>query len=349
VVQDDVARAIANEIKIKLTPQEQVRLGSTRPVNPEAYEAYLKGRYHWSKRTPQGIKTAIEYFQRAIERDKTYALAYAALADCYHVPANPLPPKEKMPKARAAAMKALELDNTLAEAHTSLARVQYVYDWDWSGAEKEFKRAIELNPHYAPAHEWYGGYLVATGRIQEAIAERRRALELDPLSLPVNFELALAFYQARNYDQAIDQFRKTLELDPNFPPVHNYLPAAYEQKGMYEEAIARFQKAIAVGTDQPAFAIAGLGHVLAVSGRKAEAQRMRAELQRLSEQSYIPADDFALIYVGLGNRDKAFAWLNRAYEEHSFGLAFLKVEPRFDPLRSDARFQDLLRRMGLPP
>jgi tetratricopeptide (TPR) repeat protein len=159
----------------------------------------------------------------------------------------------------------------------------------------------------------------------------------------------LAFYQARNYDQAIDQFRKTLELDPNFPPVHNYLPAAYEQKGMYEEAIARFQKAIAVGTDQPAFAIAGLGHVLAVSGRKAEAQRMRAELQRLSEQSYIPADDFALIYVGLGNRDKAFAWLNRAYEEHSFGLAFLKVEPRFDPLRSDARFQDLLRRMGLPP
>src|SRR5262249_47461989 len=206
---------------------------------------------------------------------------------------------------------ALELDNTLAEAHTSLARVLYVYDWDWSGAEKEFKHAIELNPHYAPAHEWYGGYLVATGNLQEAIAERKRGLELDPLSLIVNFELALSFYQARNYDQAIDQFRKTLELDPNFAPVHNYLPAAYEQKGVYGEAITSFQKAIAVRTDQPAFPIAGLGHVYAVSGRRAEAQRMLAELQRLSEQSYVAADDFALIYVGLGDRDKAFTWLNK--------------------------------------
>ena len=211
-------------------------------------------------------------------------------------------------------------------------------------------KQIELNPRYAPAHQFYGSYLQATGRLQEAMAEEKRAQELDPLSPISNFEVALAFYQARNYDQAIDQFQKTLELDPNFPPPNTYLPAAYEQKGMYEEAIAGFQKAITVtkGTDN-ALSIAGLGHVYAVSGRKAEARRMLAELQGLSEQSYVSAYNFALIYTGLGERDKAFAWLNKAYQEHSFNVAFLKVEPRFDPLRSDPRFSDLLRGMGLPP
>ncbi len=216
-----------------MRPQEKVQLASVRPVSPAAYEAYLKGRYHWNKRTPEGIKTAIEYFQESIEKDPNYALAYAGLADCYVVAVNPSPPKEEMPKAKAAATKALQLDDTLAEAHTSLAAVLARYDWDWPGAEKEFKRAIELNPRYAVAHEWYAAwYLVPMGRLQEAIAEEKRAQELDPVSLIINFELGIVLHYAREYDQAIEQFRKTLELNPNFPQAQTYVAVAYGQKGM---------------------------------------------------------------------------------------------------------------------
>jgi len=254
-----------------------------------------------------------------------------------------------MPKAKAAAMRALELDEMLAEAHTSLARVLAVYDWDWTGAEKEFKRAIELNPRYAIAHQWYGGYLEVTGHPNEAIAERKLALELDPLSLIINFELGLEFYYAHDYDQAIKQFQKTLELDPNFPPVHQFLPAAYEQKGRYDEAIAEFQKAPPVkGGSEWSFSMAGLGHVYAVSGQKREARTVLDELKQLSEQQYMPATSIALIYAGLGEKDQAFAWLEKAYEEHSFQMQWLKVEPRWDSLRSDPRFADLVRRIGLP-
>lgn len=253
-----------------------------------------------------------------------------------------------MPLAKAASMKALQLDDTLVEAHTSLARVLFVYDWDWPAAEKEFKRAIELNPRYAPAHQWYGGYLSATGRFREADAEKKRALELEPLSLVINFEAGLAFYFSRSYDQAIDQFQKTLELDANFPPPHTFLAASYEQKGMFEEAITAFQRAIAVAQGPAkALAMAGLGHVYAVSGRKTEARTILAELQRLSEHSHVPATDTALIYAGLGDKDKTFAWLDLAYEEHAFTLSNLKVDPRFDPLHSDPRFNELLRRIGL--
>ncbi|HEV2021462.1 MAG TPA: protein kinase [Terriglobales bacterium] len=348
-VQEDIAREITDKLRLRLEGEEEKRLTKHFTENTEAYQLYLKGRYYWNKRTPDGIQKAIEYFQEAIEKDPSYALAYAGLADCYHVPANPLPPRERMPRAKAAAMRALQLDDTLVEAHTALARVLFVYDWDWSAAEKEFKRAIELNPRYAPAHQWYGGYLSATGRLREGDAEEKRAQELEPLSLVNNFGVALAFYYSRNYGQAIDQFQKTLELDPNFPPPHTYLPAAYEQKGMFEEAITGFQRAITVtkGADK-ILAMASLGHVYAVSGRKTEARKILAELQRLSEHSYVPAHDVALVYAGLGERDKAFAWLDKAYEEHSFNLSNLKVEPRFDPLRSDPRFADLLRRIGLP-
>jgi len=253
-----------------------------------------------------------------------------------------------MPKAKAAEMKALELDDTLAEAHTSLARVLTVYDWDWTSAEKEFKRAIDLNPRYATAHQWYGTHFEAMGRLNEAIAEEKRAQELDPLSLIINFELGLAFYYAREYDQAIEQFQKTLELDPNFPPVYSFLPAAYEQKGMYTEAIAGFQKgmALAAGTEW-SFSTCGLGHLYGVSGKKDEARTMLNELKQLSGQKYVTADGIALIYVGLGEKDQAFAWLEKGYEERSFQMAWLKVEPRWDSLRSDPRFADLLRRMGL--
>jgi Tfp pilus assembly protein PilF len=308
----------------------------------------LKGRYYWNKRTPDALQKAMESFQQAIEKDPGYALAYAGLADCYHVPANPLPPRERMPLAKAAAVKALQLDDTLVEAHTTLARVLFVYDWDWPAAEKEFKRAIELNPRYAPAHQWYGGYLSSIGRFREADVEKKRALELEPLSLVINFEAGLAFYFSRSYDQAIDQLQKTLELDANFPPPHTFLAASYEQKGMFEEAFTAFQRAVTVTQGPPrTLAMAGLAHSYAVSGRKTEARKILAELQSLSEHKYVPATDTALIYAGLGEKDTSFVWLDKAYEEHSFTLSNLKVEPRFDSLRSDPRFADLLRRIGL--
>lgn len=348
-VQEDIAREVTGKLRLRLEVEEKKRLTSHFTENTEAYQLYLRGRYYWNKRTPDGIQKAIEYFQEAIAKDPSYALAYAGLADCYQVPGNPLPPRQKIPRARAAAMKALELDDTLVEAHTTLARVLYAYDWDWSGAEKEFKRAIELNSQYAPAHQWYGSYLSATGRLSEANAEGKRAKELEPLSLIINFEVALASYFSRNYDQAIDQFQKTLELDPNFPAPHNFLPAAYEQKGMYEEAIVGFQRAITVLNIADNALMAGLAHTYAVSGRKTEARKLLAELQRLSEKRYVPATNVALVYTGLGEKDKAFTWLDKAVEEHSFGLAYVKAEPRFDPLRSDPRFADLLHRINLRP
>jgi TolB-like protein/DNA-binding winged helix-turn-helix (wHTH) protein/Tfp pilus assembly protein PilF len=347
-VQEDIAREVTDRLRLRLAGEEEKRLTAHATQNAEAYEFYLKGRYHWNKRTPDGIQKAIESFQQAIEKDPNYALAYAGLADCYHVPANPLPPREKMPLARAAATKALQLDDTLVEAHTTLARVFFAYDWDWPAAEKEFKRAIELNPRYAPAHQWYGGHLSATGRFREAEAEKKRALELEPLSLIMNFEVGLASYFARDYDQAIDRFRKTLELDANFPPPYTFLAASYEQKGMFEEAMAASRRAVTVTQGPPkALAMAGLAHIYAISGRKTEALKILAELQSLSEHKYVPATDTALIYAGLGEKDKAFAWLEKAHEEHSFTLSNVKVEPRFDPLHSDPRFADLLRRIGL--
>jgi TolB-like protein/DNA-binding winged helix-turn-helix (wHTH) protein/Tfp pilus assembly protein PilF len=348
-VQEDIAREVTDRLRLRLAGEEEKRLTAHATQNAEAYEFYLKGRYHWNKRTPDGIQKAIESFQQAIEKDPNYALAYAGLADCYHVPANPLPPREKMPLARAAATKALQLDDTLVEAHTTLARVFFAYDWDWPAAEKEFKRAIELNPRYAPAHQWYGGHLSATGRFREAEAEKKRALELEPLSLVMNFEVGLASYFARDYDQAIDRFRKTLELDANFPPPYTFLAASYEQKGMFDEAMAASRRAVTVTQGPPkAHAMAGLAHIYAISGRKTEARNILAELQTLSEHKYVPATDTALLYAGLGEKDKSFAWLEKAYEEHSFTLSNVKVEPRFDSLRSDPRFADLLRRIGLP-
>jgi TolB-like protein/DNA-binding winged helix-turn-helix (wHTH) protein/tetratricopeptide (TPR) repeat protein len=347
-VQEDIAREVTGKLRLRLAGEEEKRLTAHVTQNAEAYQLYLKGRYHWNKRTPDGIQKAIESFQQATLKDPDYALAYAGLADCYHVPANPLPPRERMPLAKAAALKALQLDDTLVEAHTTLARVLFAYDWDWPAAEKEFRRAIDLNPRYAPAHQWYGGYLSATGRFREADAEKKRALELEPLSLVINFEVGLASYFSRNYDQAIGQFQKTLELDANFPPPHTFLAASYEQKGMFKEAITAFQRAVTVTQGPPkALAMAGFAHLYAMSGRKAEARKILAELQRLSEHSYVPATDTALIYAGLGDKDKSFAWLDKAYQEHSFTLSNLKVEPRFDSLRSDPRFADLLRRIGL--
>ncbi len=348
-IQREIAREIVENLKSKVSGAEK-GLAKHSTESNEAYQLYLKGRFYWNKRTPEALKTSIEYFHQAIEKDPGFALAYAGLADSYVVPANRLPPVEAMPKAKAAAMRALELDETLAEAHASLARVLASYDWDWTGAEKEFKRAIELNPRYATAHQWYGGYLEAMGRHNEAIAERKRAQELDPLSLIINFELGLAYYYARDYDQAIEQFQKTLDLDQNFPPANSFLPAAYEQKGMYREAIAGFKTAIPLrGGSEVSFLSSGLGHVYAVSGNKSEARAVLDELKQVSGEEYVPATSIALVYAGLGERDQAFAWLDKGYEQRAFQMQWLKIEPKWDSLRSDPRFQDLLRRVGLPP
>jgi len=346
--QRQIAREIVDKLKLKVSGEEKV-LAKHYTESNEAYQLYLKGRFYWNKRTVESNTKSIEYFNQAIEKDPNFALAYAGLADCYVVRINPLPPREKMLKAKAAAMRALELDETLAEAHTSLARVLAVYEWDWTGAEKEFKRALDLNPRNAIAHVWYGGYFEAMGRHSESIAERKRAQELDPLSLVINSELGLAFYFARDYDHAIEQFQKTLELEPNFSLVNEFLPAAYEQKGMHEQAIAGFQKGMTLreGTEL-SFLMSGLGHVYGVSGKKAEARAVLDELKQMSQKEYVPADSIAHVYVGLGETDQAFAWLERAYGERSFGMAWLKVEPSWDSLRSDPRFTDLMRRVGLP-
>jgi Predicted integral membrane protein len=346
-IQREIAGEIIEKLKLKVSGETE-RTTKHYTDSNEAYQLYLKGRFYWNKRTGEALNKAIEYFNQAIEKDPGFALAYAGLADCYVVPGNRLEPRVAMPKAKAAAMRALELDETLAEAHVSLGRVLAVYDWDWKSAEKEYKRAIELNPRYGTAHQWYGGYLAVMGRSDEAIAERKLAQELEPVSLTINFELGLAFYHARAYDQAIEQFQKTLELDQNFPAVLNLLPAVYEEKGMYSQAIAQFKKSIPLmAPGESILSKAGLGHVYGVTGKKSDARTMLGELTRLSAQEYVPGTSIALIYAGLGEKDQAFAWLDKGYEQRAFQLQWIQLDPRWDNLRSDPRFQDLLRRINL--
>jgi len=349
-LQSEVAGAIANEIKIKLTPQEQARLASARPVNPEAHEAYLKGRYYWNLRTEEGLKKSSEYFQQAIEKDPGYALAYAGLADTYGVVAtwNVMAPKEAYPRAKAAAFKALEMDETLAEAHALLGSAREEYDWDWVGAEKEFKRAIELNPGYATAHQWYAEYLSVMGRHNEAIAEAKRAQELDPLSLMINAIGGRVFFYARRYDEAIAQCRRTLELNPGFYPAHLFLAWAYEQEKRYAEAISEYQKAIAPGQSNPLLA-AELARGYVAAGKRTEALTVISQMGELSKRRYVSSYVIAQIYTALGDTGRAFQWLEKAYQERDSQLAWLKAEPGFDSLRSDPRFQNLLRRMNFPP
>ncbi len=345
-LQEEIAQQISEKLRIKLTGEEKKRLTKRYTENTEAYQFYLKGRFYWNKRTSEAAKKGIEYFEQAIEKDPNYALAYAGLADSYALLGgyDVLRPKDSYPRARAAATKALEIDDTLAEAHTSIARIRMAFDWDWLAAEREFKRAIELNPNYATAHHWYGMYLVRMGRFDEALSEIKQAQKLDPLSLIINADMGAPLFFARQYDQAIEQHRKTLEMDLNFPPTHLRLGAAYEQKGMYQEAIAEYQRAIELSGDNTKTSVV-LGYAYAVSGRRAEAQK---ELDQLKEQSNSPYD-IAMIYTALGDKEQAFEWLEKAYEDRSGGLVFLKVDPGLDSLRSDPRFADLLRRVGLTP
>ena len=347
-LQSDVAQAIGDEIRVKLTPQEQARLASVRPVHPEAYEAYLKGRYFWNKRTKEALQKGVRYFERAIEKDPGYAVGYAGLADCYLrlLDYNYLSPHEASARANAAAVKALQIDETLADAHTSLGHLG-LHGFNWQTAEKEFKRAIELNPGYGTAHFYYANLLAALGRHAEAIAEAKRAQELDPVAPSASLNAAVIFYLARQYEQAIEQAEKALEMDPNFAPVYYYLGLAYEQKGIYGKAIATFQKAIAPSGRGPG-SMAALAHAYGVAGKRSEALKLLKELKDLSKRQYVSPYDFALLFLGLGEKDQAFVWLVKAYEERSSGLPFLKVDPRLDALHSHRRFIDLVRRMDFP-
>jgi tetratricopeptide (TPR) repeat protein len=349
-MQEEVTRAIVGEIRVKLTAQEQARLANSHPINPGAYQLYLKGRYHWNKRSMEGFQKAIEYFQLAAAKDPTYALAYVGLADTYTYFSffDVLPPREAMPNAKAAAARALEIDNHLGEAHISLGYVSYMYDWNWAAAGRHFERALTLNPAYSRAHTFYPFYLSSLGRSEEALAVAKRSLDLDPASPAVNHSLAVQFYFARQFDQAIEQAHKTLELDPNFAISYELLGEVYVSRGMYREGLSELEKYSALSRGR-AMSLALLGHAHARLGERSQALRILDQLESASKERYTPAVSFAAVYAGLGEKDQAFAWLEKAYEERTSRLSYLKVEPLWDPLRSDPRFADLVRRIGLPP
>jgi serine/threonine protein kinase/tetratricopeptide (TPR) repeat protein len=350
-LQGDLAKEMTSMLRMRLTGEDEKRMAKSYTANPEAYQDYLKGRYWWNKRSEVGVRKGIEYFQQAIAKDPAYALAFDGLADGYNVLGNYgyVPPKEAYPRAKEAVLKALQLDDTLAEPHTSLAFVMTDYDWDWPGAEREFQRALGLNPNYAYAHALYGYHLYKIGQFDKAIAESKRALELDPLSLIANRILGQSYYYARKYDQAIEQYRKTLELDPNFTGAHRFLGMAYVQQSNYKEGLAEMEKDLAISPGNTA-ALSEIGHAYAVAGRKLEAQKVLGQLDEISKQKFVTAAFMAIIYAGLEERDKAFERLEMGYEERSLGGgAIILSDPGFDPLRPDPRFADLLRRMNLQP
>lgn len=347
-LQSEIARQIANEVRIVLTPEERARLGSARPVNPEAHELYLKARYYWNKRTEESVKKARSYFHRAIDNDPTYAQGYAGLADCYNILGyyNALPPIEAYPKGKAAALKALELDNSLAEPHATLGVVKRDFEWDWPGAEEEFQRAIELNPGCVEAHHWRSTLLSMLGRHEEALHEKKKALAIDPLSVAIRTDLARMFYFSRDYDQSLEQYRAALDMDPNFGWAHLWLAQVYEQKGLFEQAISELETGTRLSCDST-FALGKLGHGYAMAGRCDEAHAVLDQLNTLSSRRYVSPYDVAMVHVALQEHDRAFAWLQRAFEQRSLWLGYLNVEPQVDPLRPDRRFQELLRRIGL--
>jgi TolB-like protein/DNA-binding winged helix-turn-helix (wHTH) protein/Flp pilus assembly protein TadD len=351
-LQSEVARAIANKIRVQVTPQEQTHLAQARSVNTEAYTTYLKGRYFWNQRTEEKLRKAIEYFEDAIKKDANFAPAYSGLADSYGLfgfsQYAALPPTEAERRAEAAARKALELDDTLAEAHTALGSIQHRSKWNWVEAEREFRRAVELNPNYSPAYQFYALYLSSMGRQQEALDAIRRALELEPASPIINAAAARQLIFARQYDLAIEQLQKALELEPNFMVAHVRLGLVYERKGIYENAVAELGKARTLSQDNP-FVIAALGHAYSLSGNRKRAQELLAELKQLSKKRYVSGYDMAVIYCGLREPEQAFAWLEKAYQDREGSLVYLKVEPWLDPIRADPRFAQLVRRVGLPP
>ena len=349
-VESEIAKTIADTLQAKLTGSEQRAIAARPTENTEAYQLYLKGRFFWNKRTGQNLNKASDYFNQAIATDPKYALAYVGLADSYVL--MPLygagAPRDWYPKAKAAAKEALELDDTLSEAHTSLAYALHVYDLDFDGSTREFQRAIELNPNYATAHHWYGIELLASlGRFDEAIREIKRGLELDPLSLPINGALGRTYYFARRYDEAIEQLRKTSEMDPGFYYAHWNLGSTLAAKGAIGAAIGEYQKARALDDDP--FVLGLLGHAYASSGNKMEAEKILNQLKELSKERYVSAYSFALVYLGLGNKEEALRWLEKSYQDRAgCDLVYFRVEPLLDPLRGDPRFEELVAKVFAP-
>ena len=347
-LQSEIARQVANQVRIILTPEERARLGSARQINPEAHDWYLRARYYWNKRTEESVKKGLSYFHRAIDSDPTYAQGYAGLADSYNILGyyNALPPTEAYPKGKAAALQALELDDSLAEPHATLGVVKRDFEWDWSGAEEEFQKAIELNPGCVEAYHWRSTLLSMLGRHAEALREKNRALAMDPLSVVIRTDLARMFYFARDYDRSLEHYRSALAMDPNFGSAHLWLAHVYQQKSLFQEAIAELETGVRLSGNST-FALAKLGHGYAMAGRCDEAHTALKQLNALSSRRYVSPYDIAMVHVGLQENDEAFSWLQRAFEQRSLWLGYLNVEPQLDPLRSDPRFSDLLSRLGL--
>jgi tetratricopeptide (TPR) repeat protein len=347
-VQQDISRQVSEQLRLKLTGEEKKRIQNTYTKNTEAYQLYLKGRYYWNRRTGTGLKKAVEYFKKAVELDPNYALAYAGLADCYALFSryDVGAPKEFFPLAKKAATVALKIDPSLAEAHVSLAYEIQLYEWDWSGTEKEFKKGLEIDPKYASGHQWYSEFLLSLNRREEAIQEAKKAQELDPLSLQINSNLSLTYYMARQYDLAIDQAKRTLELDPNYARGLYRLGKSLIMKGRYEEAVSTFQKALSVSED--ATYLSGLGCAYAASNKKQDALKIIEQLNERSKNRYVSAYNIALIYIVLGDKENSFKYLEKALSERDDWLQQIGMEPLWDPLRSDSRYKDILRKMNFP-
>jgi TolB-like protein/DNA-binding winged helix-turn-helix (wHTH) protein/Tfp pilus assembly protein PilF len=350
-LQNRVSSAIVNEIRINLTPEDQERLARNPAVAPEGYENYLKGRYYWNKRSDENLTRAIGYFEQATHQDPQYALAYAGLSDCYAIISaeifGTMPAADAAPKAKAAALRALEIDPKLSEAETSLATVKFNYDWDWSAAAAGFAKSIQDNPSYATAYQRYSLYLMAMGRPEDSVEQINKARELDPLSISINFSLGWRFYMARQYDRAIEQLRNTLEMDPSYELPHLVLGLSYAQKGNFGLAIPELRKAVELSHGTPLMTSA-LANAYARSGNKAEAERLLADLITESKRQYVSPYYFAVVYVGLGKPEEAIDWLEKAFADRSNGLVFLKVEPELDDLRSNPRFVVLQQKLNFP-
>jgi TolB-like protein/Tfp pilus assembly protein PilF len=349
-VQEEIAKQVSEKLRLRTTGEEQKRMGKRSTENTEAYQLYLKGRYYWNRRTADLLKKANEYFQQAIDKDPSYGLAYAGLAESYALfnYYEVLSPGESCPNAKAAALKALEIDETLAEAHAGLGWIKMTCDWDWPGSEREFQRALEINPNDGTARRWHGDYFAARGRLEESLSEHRRALEAEPLSMIHSAGLGRALYFARHYDQALEQLRKTLDMDPSFVEAHLYLGWIYEQKGMFAEALAELRQALSASGGGPRF-VSALGHAYAISGQRRMAEESLTRLTELAKQRYVAPFDIAEIHIGLEEKEQALKCLEMAYADHSCWLTWLRVDPRFDGIRGDPRYQDLLRRMHLTP
>jgi eukaryotic-like serine/threonine-protein kinase len=346
-VQEDIFKGISENLRPALPRQEANQPTKRSTESTDAYQAYLKGRYFWNKRTAEGILKASEYFQQAIELDPNYARAYAGLADCYLFgQPSSFPPKVLATRAAQMARKALEIDDRLGEAHASLGLIAENLEWDWAEAEREYKRAIELNPNYATAHQWYAEYLLLNGRFDEALDEMKLGSDLDPLSLIIIKDTGEIYYAARKYDQAIEYYQKALEMDSGFVIARRYLGMAYAQKGELTGAVAELEKARTL--EESPDGLSELGYVYALSGRRQEAQKVLSDLRRISKRQYTSPTDYALVYAGLSDRDRAFEWLEKGYREGAVIVA-LGVDPRWDNLRADARFANLINRVGLTP